>query len=217
MEMNTARYDQHDAAPLKVEMWGDLQCVWCYIEFAALRNAAVELGGVDVRFRTYSLFPDRAGHVADGPRDGETGWLPAGIAHLAAELGLDYDGTKLLSTGSQKAHELVQFAAACGEPVPMVERLFRAHFAEGLDIGDPGTLVELAVECGLDGDRAATALRQGMYSAAVEQDNHLAYLLGVSGVPFAVINGKYTLSGMQTAGTVKNALVLARNAHGARL
>jgi predicted DsbA family dithiol-disulfide isomerase len=215
--LDTASYDQHDVAPLKVEMWGDLQCVWCYIELAAFRKAAAELGGVDVRFRTYSLFPDRAGHLADGPREGETGWFPAGIASLTSELGLGYDGTKLASTGSQKAHELVHFAAACGEPLPMVQRLFRAHFAEGQDIGDLGTLVELAVECGLDKDGAATALRRGMYSAAVEQDNHLAYLLGVSGVPFAVINAKYTLSGIQTAGTVKNALVLARNAHGARL
>lgn len=202
-------------APLKVEMWGDLQCVWCYIEFSALMKAARELGGVDVRFRTYSLFPD--GAPANGASEGDPTWFHAGIANLAAELGLGYDAANLLRTGSQKAHELVHLATAHGMPTLMVNRLFEAHFVDGGDIGDQDTLVRLAVECGLDEALVADALRDGTYSAAVEWDNHLAYLLGAAGVPFAVVNGKYTLTGIQTAGTVRSALLLARNAQGAPL
>lgn len=213
--MNPLDSASNAVAPLKVEMWGDLQCAWCYIEFSALTNAARELGGVDVRFRTYSLFPD--GVRANGASDGDPTWFHAGIANLAAELGLGYDAANLQRTGSQQAHELVHLATAHGMPTSMVNRLFEAHFVDGQDIGDEDTLVRLAVECGLDEALVADALRDGTYSAAVEWDNHLAYLLGAAGVPFAVINGKYTLTGIQTAGTVRSALLLARNAQGAPL
>lgn len=210
--MSTTNETQSSAAPLTVEMWGDLQSVWCYIEFGALRTAARELGDVSLRFRTYSLFPDQeARYAGDTDRDEPT-LFRAGVANLAAQLGLDYDEARLLPTGSQCAHELVQLAAAYGTPVPMADRLFRAHFAEGLDIGDVDTLVELAAECGLDRDQVVVALRDGSYAAAVEQDNHLAYLLGAKEVPFAVINRTYTLTGTQTVGTVRSALLLARRA-----
>jgi predicted DsbA family dithiol-disulfide isomerase len=203
--------------PLRVEMWGDIQCVWCYIELALLRNAVVELGGGEIRFRTYSLTSPVTARPDTDTRDG---WLErhhAGIATVAAEAGLDYDHKSLRSTDSQGAHEVVHFAAAHGKPGQMVDRLYMAHFAEGLDIGDPECLADLAAECGLDRDGVITALAQRSYSAAVEQDNHLAYLLGATAMPFVVINGRYTLTGAQTPRAVKHALTLVRNAREARL
>jgi predicted DsbA family dithiol-disulfide isomerase len=202
---------------LTVEMWGDLQCVWCYIEFAALRSAARASGDIDCRFRTYSLHRDAHSGTDLRGNEGDANAFHAGILKAAAEVGTDLDAGVPHATDSQKAHELVHLAGAYGMPLHMVGRLFETHFVRHDDIGSTEVLVNLAHDCGLDRQMAADALESGAYTAAVEQDNHLAYLLGVSAVPFAVINRKYTLTGTQTMGTVNNALALVRRAQGAPL
>lgn len=203
--------------PLTVELWGDLRCVWCYIELAALQDAARRSGDVDCRFRTYSSHS--AAHADTPPRTHEAGTnlFHAGVLEAAAEVGLALDPHVPHDTDPQKAHELVHLAAAHGMPLHVANGLFEAHFVRHGDIGSTKVLLDLARACGLDPQAAAEALADGTYAAAVEQDNHLAYLLGVSRVPFAVINRTYTLTGAQTAGTVGKALELVRRAQGAPL
>jgi predicted DsbA family dithiol-disulfide isomerase len=209
--------ERSTAMPLTVEMWGDLQCVWCYVEFAALRIAARTAGDIDCRFRTYSLHRDTRSDTVPNNSVAGAGAFHAGILKAAAEVGVDLHAAVPHATDSQKAHELVHLAGAYGMPLHVVGKLFEAHFVRHDDIGSTEVLVDLAADCGLDRQMAAEALDSGAYTAAVEQDNHLAYLFGVSQVPFAVINRKYTLTGVQTMGTVDKALALVRSAQGAPL
>lgn len=203
--------------PLTVELWGDLQCVRCYIAFAALRSAARTSGDIDCKFRTYSLHRDAHTDTSRHRNEAGANEFHAGILKAAAEAGADLHATVPRATDSQKAHELVHLAGAYGMPLHVAGRLFESHFARHDDIGSTEVLVNVAHDCGLDRQMAADALDSGAYAAAVEQDNHLAYLFGVSQVPFAVINRTYTLTGAQTMGTVDKALALVRRAQGAPL
>lgn len=198
----------NEGAPLRVEMWGDIQCSWCYIQREILKLVIVGTGGAEMKFRTYSQFPHV--HTGDSPPDDCFREYREVVGHVAAEMGLGYDCVGLQRTDSQRAHELVHFAAARGQEAGVVDRLYRAHFAEGLDVGDLETIGDIAAQCDLDRNEATAALQHSWCRAEVEQDNHLAYLLGVPGVPFMTINGRYSLRGVHTPSALREILAEAR-------
>lgn len=194
--------------PLRIEMWGDIQCAWCYIQHEALKRVVAELGAVEVRFRTYSQFPHA--HAGDGPSGDRSGEDQLAIEQVATQLALDYDCTSLRRGDSQSAHELIHFASARGREAQVVDQLYRARFAQDLDVGELETLGAVAVQSGLDQDEATTALQEGWCSAEVEQNNHLAYLLRVPGVPFVTINGSYSVRGVRAPAALRKILTGAR-------
>jgi len=197
-----------EGVPLRIEMWGDIQCLWCYVQREVLKLVAIGMGGAEIKFRTYSQFPHV--HTGDSPPDDCFKEYHDAFGKVVAEMPPGYDCTELQRTDSQKAHELVHFASARGRAAEMVDRLFRAHFVDGLDVGELETLVVIAAQCDLDRNEVTVALQQGWCTAEVEQDNHLAYLLGVSGVPYATINGRYRLRGVCTPNAMREALAGAR-------
>src|SRR5690606_25057449 len=109
---------------------------------------------------------------------------------IAAEEGLDYHLDATVTGNTRDAHQLVHLAREQGRQDAMLERLYRAYFTEGRSIFDPDSLVDLAQEAGLDPAAAREALRDRRYESAVEEDIAVAARIGISGVPFFVIDGK---------------------------
>lgn len=195
---------------LSIDVFSDVVCPYCYLGDTILTAALADFDHRDsvvIRYHSYQLMPELA---ADRTVDliellsTSKGVPPQQIVAAQEQLvergsafGIDYRFDHALTTNTRAAHRLTQFATAHGKQRAMVQRLFRAYFTDGLNIGDYSTLADLAAEVGLDRDAALLALQTGAYAEDVDRDINLARQLGISGVPFFVFNGKYAVSGAQ--------------------
>ena len=197
--------------PLTIDIWSDVACPWCYIGKRHLEQGLAALGAdapdVRIEYHSFELAPDTpvdfAGSEVDFlvgakglPRDRVLQMLDR-VTAVAADAGLTYDFGRLQHTKTLKAHELLHFAKEQGRQLELEERLFAAYFTEGAHVGRADELVRLAEEAGLDGAAARQALDSGRYADAVQEDIEQARQLGISGVPFFVLDGKYGISGAQ--------------------
>lgn len=200
---------------IKIDVWSDIACPWCYIGKRNLEKGLAEASAdadapvVEVTFHSFELSPDTPVDFEGG----ETDYLSShkGISRdqaqqmldrvtgVAAEAGLQYRFDVLKHTNTVKAHELLHFAKAQGRQLELAERLMSAYFTEGRHLGREDELVSLATDAGLDADAARDALRSGRYLADVRADQAQAAAYGINGVPFFVIDGKYGVSGAQPA------------------
>ena len=201
---------------MKIEIWSDVVCPWCYIGKRRLEHALNEFEHADevtVAWRSFQLNPDTPVGTAVptaqyltqrfGPQASQ---MTGRVADMARAEGLDFDFDAALTVNTLDAHRLLHLAAGLGVGDAAKERLLRAHFTEGADLSDPGTLVRLAGEAGVDTDRAREVLAGTEYADAVRADIELAQGFGASGVPFFVIDRKYGISGAQPAEAFLNAL-----------
>lgn len=135
------------------------------------------------------------------------------IEQMAAEVGLDYQFDTLILTNTFDAHRLTMFAKPHGLMNEMAERLLRAYFTESKHLGDHQTLIDLAVEVGLNRDDVADMLSSDQMREEVRADEQEAAQLGIRSVPFFLINRKYTLTGAQPTEVFVQALqkVLAQD------
>lgn len=198
---------------IKIDVWSDIACPWCYIGKRNLEKGLAETASdadapaVEVTYHSFELSPDTpvdfegdeldflAGHKGM-PRERVSEMLE-NVTGVAANAGLEYRFDLLQHTNTVKAHELLHFAKAQGAQLPMAERLMAAYFTEGRHVGRVDDLVDLAGEAGLDADAAREALESGQYLPAVRADQAQAQAYGIQGVPFFVIDGKYGVSGAQ--------------------
>lgn len=205
---------------LTIDIWSDIACPWCYIGKRHLEQGLAALGDdapdVRIEYHSFELAPDTpvdfAGSEVDFlvgakglPRERVLEMLDR-VTDVAAEAGLTYDFGRLQHTKTLKAHELLHFAKAQGRQLELEERLFQAYFTEGAHVGRADELVRLAEEAGLDGAAAREALDSGRYADAVQQDIEQAQRLGITGVPFFVLDGRYGISGAQPAEAFAQAL-----------
>jgi len=197
---------------MKVEIWSDFVCPWCYIGKRRFESALERFAGrdgVEVVYRSFELNPE-------SERDGNPGVIDMlaekygmsreqaaervrMVTELAGNEGLVYHMDRAIQTNTFDAHRLAHFAAARGKLKEMTERLLKAHFTDSLHLGDSQVLADLAGEVGLDRAEALEALEGGAYAEQVRQDEWEAAMLGVRGVPFFVFNRKYAVSGAQPA------------------
>ena len=132
------------------------------------------------------------------------------MEQMAAAEGLEYHLTDAGLTGNTlDAHQLVHLAASRGLEDKMLERLYKAYFGEERSVFDLDSLVGLAVEEGLDATEVREGLTGGVYVDAVTRDLNEARSLGVTGVPFFVIDGRYGISGAQATDVFSRALTMA--------
>lgn len=208
-----ARFQFVVSEPIKIDIWSDIACPWCYIGKRNLEGGIAALGDdapeVEIEYHSFELAPDTPVDFEGSEVDflAKHKGLPAErvqqmlqhVTGVAANAGLDYDFGALQHTKTLKAHELLHFAKSHGLQLELSERLFRAYFTEGRHVGRIDELVELAAEVGLDADAARGALESGRYADAVQADLAQAVAYGVNGVPFFVFEGKYGVSGAQPA------------------
>ena len=201
---------------MKIEIWSDVVCPWCYIGKRRLERALGDFehaDEVEIAWRSFQLNPDTPAGTAVptseylvqrfGPQASQ---MTGRVAALGREEGLDLDFDAALTVNTLDPHRLLHLAADLGVGDAAKERLLRAHFTEGADLSDPETLVRLAGEAGVDPDRAREVLAGTEYADAVRADIELAQAFGASGVPFFVIDRKYAISGAQPAETFLQAL-----------
>jgi predicted DsbA family dithiol-disulfide isomerase len=195
---------------MKVEIWSDVVCPFCYVGKRKFENALGQFAhqaDVQVEWKSFQLTPDfvpvpgesihaslakkKGVSEAEGRRMGDQMTL------IAKEVGLNYDFDKTIPANTFLAHQLIHFADHQGQQGAMKERLFAAYYLEGQDINTIDNLVKLAAEIGLDADAARQALEAGTYANEVRRDEYEAQQIGVRGVPFFVFDDKYAVSGAQ--------------------
>jgi predicted DsbA family dithiol-disulfide isomerase len=119
------------------------------------------------------------------------------VVQMAAEVGLDFQMDTLIQTNTFDAHRLTMYAKTKGLMKEMTERILHAYFTESKHIGDHETLTDLAVEVGLNREEVSQMLTSGEMADVVRADQQTAQQIGITGVPFFLINKKYALTGAQ--------------------
>jgi predicted DsbA family dithiol-disulfide isomerase len=195
---------------IKVEIWSDVACPWCYIGKRRFESALTNFehsDQVEILWRSFELAPD-APNTTEGTLDEmlskKYGMSPqqardanTQITSLAATEGLDYHFEKAHYANTFNAHRLIHLATEYNLQDAMKERLLKAYFTDGLLIGNIDTLVQLATETGIDGEKARAVLESDTYVDAVRADEQRASEFGISGVPFFAFDEKYGVSGAQ--------------------
>ncbi len=199
---------------MRIDIWSDVVCPFCYIGKANLDAALKETGlAADIHHKTFRLQPGQEPTPVDqmlAQKYGLTGAAAAQqqqrVVDMAAQAGLDFhlDGTIIGDTTD--AHRLIKYAARQGREADMLERLYRAYFTEHRDVLGRDSLLDLAAEAGLDRAAATAAFDAPDIAAEVDTDQRFAASLNIRGVPFVVIDQKYAVSGAQPVAAFVEAL-----------
>jgi predicted DsbA family dithiol-disulfide isomerase len=204
-----------------VEIWSDVVCPWCYIGKRRFERALAEFGHpVEVSWRSYELNasapPLREGSSAAriARKYGITVEAAAAqyrrITDLAAAEGLDYHLDRARWGRSFDAHRLLHLARERGIQNAVKDRFLAGYLQEGVAIGLPEELAPLAVSAGLAADEVEAVLASDAYGEAVRADEERAIEIGITGVPFFVIDGRFAIPGAQDSETMLAVLERAR-------
>ncbi len=206
---------------LRVDVWSDIACPWCYVGKRRLEAAIAKVGkraDVEVVWHAFELDPaappvrdtseDYASRLAKkyGTSAVKAEGMLANMTNVAALDGLDFHFERVRAGNTFDAHRLIHLAGERGLQDAMKERLLRAYMTEGEAIGDREVLVRLAVDAGLDADEVRGVLASDGHADAVREDEATAGELGITGVPFFVIERKYAVSGAQPADVLATVL-----------
>jgi predicted DsbA family dithiol-disulfide isomerase len=204
---------------MRVDIWSDLVCPWCYVGKRRFEKALARFDNrdeVQIVHRSFQLNPaaprDRTSNRREmlmqkyrlSPTQADE--MDARMTQTAAGEGLEFHLEGTLTGSTFDAHQLVHLANAHGLQDAVIERFYRAYFSEQRSLFAADSLVELVAEAGIDRDDAAAALHDDRYADAVKKDIEIARQLGVTGVPFFVINDRYGISGAQAPETFLDVL-----------
>lgn len=204
---------------MKIEIWSDVACPFCYIGKRRFETALAEFehrDEVEVIWKSFQLDPEAQyspgqtiyDHLAE-----RKGWSPqqarevsANVIEMARGEGLQYDFDKLVPANTFDAHRFTHLAAQRGLQDKAEEKLFHAYFTEGKNIADPAVLTQLGVEIGLEASAVQQMLDGDAGTNEVQADIAEAQKFGIRGVPFFVFNRQYAVSGAQASAGFLQAL-----------
>ena len=212
---------------MKIEVWSDYVCPFCYIGKKqlekAIKNSGYD-GQIDVEFKSFLLDPTTPIDTEESiytslarkynMSEQEVENMTKNVASRAKEVGLDYNFDDMKTANTTAAHRLAKLAAEQGKAEIYNERLMKAYFLEGEAIGRHDVLKRLAKEAELDMETVQRVLESNEYEEAIEQDIYEAQQIGVRGVPFFVFNNKYGVSGAQPQGVFEQTIEQAASAAG---
>lgn len=211
---------------LRVDIWSDIACPWCYVGKRRLEAALRDFphkGEVEIVWRAFELDPTAPREVDPGvsyaERLGrkygtsarEAEGMIARMTEVARGDGLDFHFERVRPGNTFDAHRVLHLALDRGKQDAVKERFLRAYMTEGVAIGAKDELVRLAAEAGLDAAEVREVLDGDRYAAEVRADEDEARASGIRGVPFFVLGGKYAVSGAQPAELLLRALTVAWN------
>lgn len=204
---------------MKVEIWSDVMCPFCYIgkrKFEAALEKFPHKDQVEIEWKSFQLDPDMQNEPGKNlyqylaERKGQSlEWskqMHDSVAQTARAVGLEYNFDRAVIANSFDAHRVMQMAKARGLGDAAEERIFRAYFTEGKNTGDAETLATLAAEIGMDKEAVLQMLATDAYAGEVRQEVEEGQALGLRGVPFFVIDRKYGVSGAQEPAIFSEAL-----------
>ena len=193
---------------MKIEIWSDIVCPFCYIGKRHLEQAIAKTGKtVEIEWKSFQLNPDLQTNENQNTLtylSQTKGWtldqtiqMTAQVAAMGREEGLNFDFEHTLVANTKQAHRLLHFAKEKGKQDELKERLFQAYFEEGKNIDQQETLLHCAEVVGLDREEAKQVLDSASFDPEIDQDVYESRLIGVQGVPFFVFDRKYGISGAQ--------------------
>ncbi len=207
---------------MKVEIWSDIVCPFCYVgkrRFETALAAFPHADEVDVVWRSFQLdpaAPQRTPGTLDEQLAAKYGMsleqarqMTANIVAMSEGEGLEVRLDLAKRGNTFDAHRLIHLAADHGLRTEANERLLRAYWLEGRAIGEPDTLLDVAGELGLDRAEVRSMLEGDDYAAAVRGDQEQARSFGIQAVPFFVLDRSYGVSGAQEVGVFQQALAQA--------
>ncbi len=197
---------------MKIEIWSDIMCPFCYIGKRHLEKALESFSGreeVEIEWKSYQLdptipmtFEEPMGvyaYLAD-----RKGWsmeqseqMHEHVVEMAASVGLEYNFDRAVVANSMFAHRVIQFAKEKGLGDAIEEIFFSAYFTEGRDLASVEELVSLGEQAGLEAQDVRLAIASEEMAYRVSQDIQEGVNLGVRGVPFFVFDRKYGISGAE--------------------
>ena len=195
---------------MKIEIWSDIACPWCYIGKVRFENALQQYehkDEVEVIWRSYQLQPDAPKENASttvehlmekyGRSHEQVLEMMRNVTEVAAGEGIEYHLDRAVASNTLNAHRLTKLGEAKGVGKPVMERLMQAYQSEGANVADADTLVRLGVEAGLEEADVRAMLASDDYLAEFQADQERARAIGVNGVPFFVIDEQHGVSGAQ--------------------
>lgn len=197
---------------MKIEIWSDIMCPFCYIgkkHFEAALTQFEHKDKVEIEWKSFQLDPtipeevkvrtDIAQYISNrkGMNIDDVKAMFQNVTEMAKNAGLDYDFDTQIVANSLKAHRIIQLAKEKNLGDQSEEVFFKAYFTNGKDLGNDSDLLELGQEIGLSEDDVNKALIQDEYLKYAKEDITEAAELGVDSVPFFVFNRKYAVKGAQ--------------------
>ncbi len=193
---------------MRIDIWSDVVCPWCYLGARRLDAALEQVGhdGVEIHWRAFQLDPGAPAEPGDlrsaidhkyGPGSFDT--MTRRLSGLGAEVGIDYRFDIAMRVNTAAAHRLIAWAGATAPALqaPLVAGLFDAYFTRGANVAAPATLVAAATAVGLDADVAGEVLASDGFAEQVRSDQIEAHERGISGVPAFVVNDEWVIPGAQ--------------------
>ncbi|NKZ04947.1 DsbA family oxidoreductase [Actinomadura latina] len=207
---------------MRVEIWSDVICPWCYIgkrQFEKALEGFEHRDRVEVVHRSFQLDPsfphgetvDVADMLAEkyGMTRERAVEMNRQMEERAAGVGLEYHLEGGRAGNTADAHRLIHLAAKHGVQDEVVEALFKAHFTDRRSVFDHDSLVEVVAEAGLDASEARDVLTSGQFASDVDAEHRAARDIGATGVPFFVVDRRYGVSGAQPTETFADVLTRA--------
>jgi len=205
------------AQPLIIDVVADVVCPWCYLGWRRLKSAVALRPDVEAKliWRPYQLDPtlpeegvDRKAYMANKFRDPDKlKAVHAALVESGAEEGIKFDFEAIeIAPNTNAAHRLIRWALTAGVQDEVVEALFKAYFEQGLDIGDPMVLADIAEAAGMERLVVLQLLSEGADKEAVAREHAMAVQGGVTGVPFAIFAGKVAVVGAETPERIVQAI-----------
>jgi predicted DsbA family dithiol-disulfide isomerase len=194
---------------MRVEIWSDVACPWCYVGAQRFGRAVQETGvDVDVVYRSFELDPTVPTGVESPPlveylerKFGDRSRVQAAHARLTeagSELDIDFRWAGMRRANTFDCHRLLAWAlhtVGADKQRALKQAMLRAYFTDGKDVADPHVLAGLAADVGLDRDEALTLLASDGEAAFVRAEREEAYSNGIAAVPTFVIEGEWMLQG----------------------
>ena len=195
---------------MKIEIWSDVMCPFCYIGKRKFESALAQFDNkdnIEIIWKSFQLAPDmltqpdknihqflaeHKGMSLDKAKE-----MNDYVTNLAKQVGLTYDFDKAIPANSFKAHQFLHLAKQFGLQEQAEEAMFQAYFTEGKNIDDIDTLVKMGERLGINQQETREAMENNQYATAVNEDINEARQLGVNGVPFFVFDRKVAISGAQ--------------------
>ncbi|WP_050726896.1 DsbA family oxidoreductase [Vulgatibacter incomptus] len=195
--------------PLRVDVISDCVCPWCYVGKRNLDEAIArseDRFDMEVHWHPFQLNPDLPAEGRDWKKYAAERFgslerlrgMQVRLEEVGKAAGIDFAFDKVSrAVNTFEAHRLIALAGLEGLQDEVAEGLFRANFVDGADIGSRETLLKVATAAGMDAERTSAMLESGEGEEQVRQGLEMARRIGVTGVPFFIVDGKYAVSGAQ--------------------
>jgi predicted DsbA family dithiol-disulfide isomerase len=195
---------------MKIEIWSDVMCPFCYIGKRRFEDALQQFAhkdSVEIEWKSFQLNPDMVTDPSVNINQylaNAKGWtleyaqqMNNHVTEMAAEVGLTYHMDNAVVANSFNAHRFTHLAKKHSLGANAEEALFKAYFTDGKNVDDTDTLIELGTSIGLNAEEVKQTLATDAFANDVKHDIAEAQYLGIKGVPFFVMNSKYGVSGAQ--------------------